>query len=247
MLKRFLTRDQEELLSAERTLLQQLSYNLTRLEASREDTTRLDQARRQLDELFLLVIVGEFNAGKSAFINALLGQQLLEEGATPTTVRVHLLRHGDQIGRSLVEADMEVVTAPVEWLREINVVDTPGTNAVIQRHQEITEDFVPRSDLVLFVTSADRPFSESERLFMERIRAWGKKVVIVVNKVDILNPADISRGRASWPKTRSSCWEWSRDFHGLGPPGTESQRGRPAGRPNRRPAFGAGALGRKPL
>ena len=196
MLKRFLTRDQEELLSAERTLLQQLGYNLTRLEASREDTTRLDQARRQLDELFLLVIVGEFNAGKSAFINALLGQQLLEEGATPTTVRVHLLRHGDQIGRSLVEADMEVVTAPVEWLREINVVDTPGTNAVIQRHQEITEDFVPRSDLVLFVTSADRPFSESERLFMERIRAWGKKVVIVVNKVDILNPADVSRVRA---------------------------------------------------
>ena len=196
MLKRFLTPDQEELLLAERTLLQQLGYNLTRLEASREDTTRLDQARRQLDELFLLVIVGEFNAGKSAFINALLGQQLLEEGATPTTVRVHLLRHGDQIGRSLVEADMEVVTAPVEWLREINVVDTPGTNAVIQRHQEITEDFVPRSDLVLFVTSADRPFSESERLFMERIRAWGKKVVIVVNKVDILNPADVSRVRA---------------------------------------------------
>ncbi len=194
MLKRFLTRDQEELLLAERTLLQQLGYNLTRLEASREDSTRLDQARRQLDELFLLVIVGEFNAGKSAFINALLGQQLLEEGATPTTVRVHLLRHGDQIGRSLVEADMEVVTAPVEWLREINVVDTPGTNAVIQRHQEITEDFVPRSDLVLFVTSADRPFSESERLFMERIRAWGKKVVIVVNKVDILNPADVSEG-----------------------------------------------------
>ena len=97
----------------------------------------MDQTRRQLDELFLLVIVGEFNAGKSAFINALLGQQLLEEGATPTTVRVHLLRHGDQIGRLLVEADMEVVTAPVEWLREINVVDTPGTNAVSYTHLDV--------------------------------------------------------------------------------------------------------------
>ncbi len=196
MLKRFLTRDQEALLVAEREMLQRLGHDLARLEASREDTTRLDQARRQLDELFLLVIVGEFNAGKSAFINALLGQQVLEEGATPTTTRVHLLRHGDAIARTLLEADMEVVTSPVEWLKEINVVDTPGTNAVIQRHQEITEDFVPRSDLVLFVTSADRPFSESERLSMERIRAWGKKVVIVVNKVDILSPTDVPKVRS---------------------------------------------------
>ncbi len=84
----------------------------------------------------------------------------------------------------------------MDWLREINIVDTPGTNAVIQRHQEITEEFVPRSDLVLFVTSADRPFSESERRFMERIREWGKKVVIVVNKVDILQDADIAKVRA---------------------------------------------------
>ena len=87
---------------------------------------------------------------------------------------------------------MLVVTYPVEWLRDINIVDTPGTNAVIRRHQEITEDFVPRADLVLFVTSADRPFSESERAFIERIREWGKKVVFVVNKIDILEtPADI--------------------------------------------------------
>jgi hypothetical protein len=66
-------------------------------------------------------------------------------------------------------------------------VDTPGTNAIIRRHEEITRDFVPRSDLVLFVTSADRPFTESEREFMERIRQWGKKVLIVLNKIDIVD------------------------------------------------------------
>jgi small GTP-binding protein len=66
----------------------------------------------------------------------------------------------------------------------INIVDTPGTNAIIRRHQEITEEFVPRADLILFVTSADRPFSESERLFLQRIREWGKKIVFVVNKAD---------------------------------------------------------------
>lgn len=193
MPQRLLNRDEQDLLQNERSLLDRLGLSLARLEARGEDQARLDQARRQLDELFLLVVVGEFNAGKSAFINALLGETLLQEGATPTTVRVHVLRYGDELSRNLTEADLEVITAPVEWLRDINLVDTPGANAVIQRHQEITEDFVPRSDLVLFVTSADRPFSESERLFLERIRAWGKKVVIVVNKVDILDEADRPR------------------------------------------------------
>lgn len=195
MLHRLLNRHEEKLLQAERGLLQTLNLSLARLDAEAEDQARLAQALRQLDELFLLVIVGEFNAGKSAFINALLGQKLLTEGVTPTTTRVHVLRHGDEVTRTLTEADLEVITSPVDWLQEINIVDTPGTNAVIQRHQEISEDFVPRSDLVLFVTSADRPFSESERLFLERIRKWGKKVVIVVNKVDILDENDVPKVR----------------------------------------------------
>jgi hypothetical protein len=65
-------------------------------------------------------------------------------------------------------------------------VDTPGTNAIIRRHEELTRDFIPRADLVFFVTSADRPFTESERAFLEQIREWGKKIVLVVNKIDIL-------------------------------------------------------------
>jgi len=79
-----------------------------------------------------------------------------------------------------------VITAPVEMLREINIVDTPGTNAVLREHEALTREFVPRSDLVLFLTSADRPFTESERAFLQTIREWGKKVIVVVNKVDIL-------------------------------------------------------------
>jgi small GTP-binding protein len=150
------------------------------------DERLLQQAIQQLEELFLLVVVGEFNAGKSAFINALLGAQVLPEGVTPTTTQIQLLRYGDEPGQGW-EGDLVTFAYPADWLRDINLVDTPGTNAVIQRHQELTEEFVPRSDLVLFVTSADRPFSESERVFMERIRDWGKKVVVVVNKIDILD------------------------------------------------------------
>ena len=77
------------------------------------------------------------------------------------------------------------MTAPVDLLRDVHIVDTPGTNAIIREHERLTTDFVPRADLVLFVTSADRPFTETERAFLETIRGWGKKIVIVVNKIDI--------------------------------------------------------------
>ncbi len=194
MLRRFLTSEEEALLVDERRELANLRTPLTNLEAKVEDLALLNRALLQLDELFLLVIVGEFNSGKSAFINALLGRRFLVEGVTPTTASIHILRYGEEAGKTQAENDILAVTYPVDWLRDINIVDTPGTNAVIRRHQEITEDFVPRADLVLFITSADRPFSESERTFIQRIREWGKKVVFVINKIDILEtPADVDR------------------------------------------------------
>jgi small GTP-binding protein len=194
MLEPVLDEQSRKLLAEERGLLAQLGVLLGRLGASAEDQESFAGSVRQLEELFLLVTVGEFNAGKSAFINALLGQQVLEEGVTPTTTRIGLIRYGDAIERTSERVGLDVVTAPVSFLREINIVDTPGTNAVLREHEALTREFVPRSDLVLFVTSADRPFTESERVFLETIRAWGKKIVVAVNKVDILEgPEDVQR------------------------------------------------------
>jgi small GTP-binding protein len=194
MLRRILTQRQEELLSDERGWLSDLRVALARFDVTDEDQATLNRSIAQLDELFLLVVVGEFNSGKSAFINALLGQPVLEEGVTPTTTRIHLLKHGPTTERAVAEASVDVITAPVDLLREINIVDTPGTNAIHRQHEAITREFVPRSDMVLFVTSADRPFTESERAFLQRIRDWGKKVVVVVNKIDILEtPEDVAR------------------------------------------------------
>jgi small GTP-binding protein len=168
-----------------RQLLGALRDALTRFGASPEDQSALASSIRQLDEFFLLVVVGEFNAGKSAFINALAGQPILREGVTPTTARIHILKYGDTVAEGTDEQGLSVSTAPVELLREVHIVDTPGTNAIMREHEQLTNDFLPRADLVLFVTSADRPFTETERAFLETIRGWGKKIVIVVNKVDI--------------------------------------------------------------
>src|SRR4051812_18394986 len=186
MRERVLTEAQRALLAEERRHLSELGAVLARLDVEAEDQDTFQRSLRQLDELFLLVVVGEFNAGKSAFINALLGQRVLEEGVLPTTTRIGLLKHGPEVRREADASGLEVITAPVEMLREINIVDTPGTNAVLREHEALTREFVPRSDLVLFVTSADRPFTESERAFLQGIREWGKKIVLVINKIDIL-------------------------------------------------------------
>ena len=184
---------EQELRAREAELLERLDRALARFGADVDaaDLQRFREVRDQLAGLFLLVIAGEFNSGKSSVINALLGEVVLPEGVTPTTDRINLLRHGPAVGEHLREAYLLERTHPAEVLRELNIVDTPGTNAIIRRHEELTRDFIPRSDLVLFVTSADRPFTESERAFLEQIRTWGKKVVFVVNKVDILRtPAE---------------------------------------------------------
>lgn len=188
-MRQFVSETERELVAEERKLLLALRDVDARLEAPRSDVLLIDRTLLQIDELFLLVIVGEFNSGKSAFINALVGEHVLPEGVTPTTAQIHILKYGTEPGQSH-EGEMRIVRAPIEWMRDVNLVDTPGTNAVIQRHQEITEEFVPRADLVLFVTSADRPFSESERAFLERVRQWGKKIVFVLNKVDLFTDAE---------------------------------------------------------
>lgn len=185
-MQKLLTVEQSRILQDERRLLEGLQVTLTRLDAPESDLALVRNVLAQLEELFLLVVVGEFNAGKSAVINALLGDRYLTEGVVPTTSELFFIRHMDAVERPGIDAGMAVLRLPVPWLQEVNLVDTPGTNAIIRQHQEITEHFVPRSDLVLFVTSADRPFSESEHLFLQRIRDWGKKIVIVVNKIELL-------------------------------------------------------------
>jgi small GTP-binding protein len=196
MLTKLLSAGQDELLREERKVLARLRGALVRFNAAAEHQSALDRSIEQLDELFLLVIVGEFNSGKSAFINALVGASIAQEGVTPTTAQINVLQYGETASRHAKDANLHVITAPAPILRDIHIVDTPGTNAIIREHEAITGQFVPRSDLVLFVTSADRPFTETERAFLEQVRAWGKKVVIVINKIDILTAPQVDEVRS---------------------------------------------------
>ncbi len=170
----------------ERALLNRLRQVLEDAGVEAATVASVEDVARHLDALFLVVVVGEFNAGKSSVLNALFGEPVMEEGPIPTTAKVTILRYGEErMDRQLSEYLVER-RYPSPLLRALHLVDTPGTNSIIRRHQEITEQFIPRADLVLFVTSYDRPLTESERQFLTFIReAWGKRLVFVLNKADL--------------------------------------------------------------
>jgi small GTP-binding protein len=196
----------------ERALLERLIEFLGSFGAPPEDPVLIRQKLADVEELFLLVIVGEFNSGKSAFINALLGADISEEGVTPTTDRITVLRYSEEPTERERREGIVEKGHPSELLREVAIVDTPGTNAIIRHHEELSRGFVPRSDLVLFVTSVDRPFTESEREYLELIRDWGKKILLVLNKVDLL------RGEEKREEVRTFVEEGVRSALGLKPP-----------------------------
>lgn len=154
---------------------------------------RVVEMRTQLEEPFYLVIAGEYNSGKSSFINAMCGEHVLQDGPTPTTNRITLLTYGDKVEVKEVGDHLCQATYPMEALKDVTLVDTPGTNSIIIEHAALTESFVHRAELVLFVTSADHPFTESERQFLQFLKGkWGRKVLFILNKIDLKTPEELN-------------------------------------------------------
>lgn len=128
----------------------------------------------ELDQPCTLAVVGRVNAGKSTFVNALLGSELSKVGCTETTATVTCFRYGQPLdparpvrchrrsGRvtdespaflaGLQENDPEALRRaedvtrlefllPHPFLRDVTLIDTPGTAAVVQEHQTRTDEF----------------------------------------------------------------------------------------------------------
>jgi small GTP-binding protein len=192
-----LSRQQAELVALERRLVLRARDALLQVEAARGDVDRLAKLVDEMDELFLLVIAGEYNTGKSTFINALLGDEVFAMGDLPTTREIAILRFGNAGAPEAIGEHTLLFHYPLDVLRDLEIVDTPGTNSIERMEEEITRGFVPRADLVLFVTSLLQPLTASELGFLSHIREWGKKIIFIVNGVDRRNSDEqIERVRA---------------------------------------------------
>ncbi len=177
-------------------LLNNIAETLANLDAEDTDADRrrIQDVAADLGEMFFLVaVIGEFNAGKSTFINAILEDKLLPMGITPTTEAIELIRYAETPQRKPKTSEDGTLR---EWAHPntgapgVAIVDTPGTGSVFQKHDEVARDFLHRSDLVIFLISSKRAFADTERLYLELARNYGKKIVLVINQIDLLAPEE---------------------------------------------------------
>lgn len=159
-----------------------------------ELATMLSDLRNRINEPYMFVIVGEVKAGKSSFINALLstGKEICKVAPQPMTDTIQQVIYGEEEGEVMINEYLKKIMQPVEILKEIAIVDTPGTNAIIEHHQEITERFIPASDLIVFVFEAKNPYRQSAWDFFDYIHSdWRKKIVFILQQKDLMNEADL--------------------------------------------------------
>ncbi len=148
--------------------------------------------RTRIKEPFMFVVVGEVKAGKSSFVNALLGSDVCKVAPDPCTDTIQQILYGEQVEVVGVNPHLKKIYTPAEILKEIAIVDTPGTNTISAHHQEITEGFIPASDLIVFVFEAKNPYRQSAWDFLDFIRdEWRKKVVFILQQKDLMEPDDL--------------------------------------------------------
>ncbi len=151
--------------------------------------------RNRIHEPFMFVIVGEVKAGKSSFINALLetDKEVCKVAPDPCTDTIQQILYGEKENTIVVNEHLKKILLPVEILKEIAIVDTPGTNTISDHHQEITERFIPGSDLIVFVFEAKNPYRQSAWEFFDYIHGdWRKKIIFILQQKDLMNDDDLA-------------------------------------------------------
>jgi GTPase SAR1 family protein len=150
--------------------------------------------RNRINEPFMFVIVGEVKAGKSSFINALLetDKEICKVSPAPMTDTIQQIIYGEKEDMAVVNPYLKKLFYPIEILKEIAIVDTPGTNTIVANHQEITEGFIPACDLVVFVFESKNPYRQSAWEFFDFIHSdWRKKIIFVLQQKDLLPEGDL--------------------------------------------------------
>ncbi|MHC1789702.1 dynamin family protein [Solidesulfovibrio sp.] len=155
--------------------------------------TTAEELLAHVAEPFLFVVVGEVKAGKSSLINALLGMRVTDVAPDPCTDRIRIIGRGETPGETAAGGLVTRVSIDSPLLDGVSIVDTPGVDSIIDRHQEITEQFIPRADLVLFSFSALNPYSRSAWKFFDLVAdTWGRNVAFALTLADLASPEQIA-------------------------------------------------------
>ncbi len=158
-----------------------------------EDALRnLQNLVTNLGQPFLFVVVGEVKAGKSSLLNALFGRDFCKVDVLPATDRIYEFKYGEKDYDVQISDHITALYRRIDFLKDFNIVDTPGTNTIVANHQEITENFVPMADLIVFVFAVTNPWAASAWDFLRLIgQQWKKNIVFVVQQADLRDPQEV--------------------------------------------------------
>ncbi len=173
--------------------------------------------RQRLEEnRFNLVVFGEFKRGKSTFLNALIGREVLPTAVVPLTSVVSIVQYGetDQAFVNYLDGRHQAIELTEIWdyitetgnpknkkgvarleislnspllKNGLQLVDTPGVGSIYKHNTRASHEFLPHADAAIFVLAADPPISSSEREFIRYVRQWVPKIFFILNKMDRLN------------------------------------------------------------
>ena len=135
---------------------------------------------------FRFVILGEVKSGKSSFVNALLGAEVCRVAPEPCTDSIQETVYSADEGVEVIGPNRKRVKKRIPLLQTIAIVNTPGTNSVVRDHEAITREYIPQSDLVVFVMPARNPHTQSAwELLNYAHEEWERKVIFVLQQMDL--------------------------------------------------------------
>ncbi len=193
---------------------------VTEIDPGAEQLELHELGRRLHDEQLNVAVLGQFKRGKSTFVNALLGADVLPRGVLPLTSVATAVMWGDRPEVEVISRQDEVVVAgiealaryvtqsgqthedvvavtvrfPAELLRSgVVLFDTPGAGSIFAQNTRVAEEMLPRIDVAIFVTSADAPLSAEERAQLSRVAENAELLFVVVNKIDGMSEHDVEQ------------------------------------------------------
>jgi len=159
---------------------------------SAETVETLQTLSRNLADPLLFVVVGEVKAGKSSLLNAVFGQEFCKVDVLPATDKIYVFKYGETEQDVAVSEDLTERYRPIPFLKNFNIVDTPGTNTIVASHHEITTSYVPLADLIVFVFSVTNPWAASAWEFLRLLgNRWKKNIVFVLQQADLRSPEEV--------------------------------------------------------
>jgi GTPase SAR1 family protein len=187
-----------------------------------------------VNNLFNLVVLGQFKRGKTSLINALLAANLLPTAVVPLTSIATILIYGEAFkinvyfndgrvteiepatlnqyvtekGNPRNEKSVQevVITYPSPYLKDgVRLIDTPGVGSVYEHNTDVAYQYLPKSDAALFLLSVDQPVSKAELDFLRDVKEYSHRIFFLQNKADYVGSEDLSESISFSRKVIEEC------------------------------------------